>query len=77
MVGVDMAKKEFGAALFQEQPQALWGTFTTEVAGYKALSAQVSAACHQLGVAQVQLVIEALVAMKRRWSPMRMRRAGW
>lgn len=58
-VGVDMAKKEFVAALFQGQPQALLGTFTNDVAGYEALSAQVSAAGHQLGVAQVQLVIEA------------------
>jgi transposase len=59
MVGVDMAKKDFVASLFQEQAQALLGTFTNDVAGYKALSAQVSEACHQLGVTQVQLVIEA------------------
>jgi transposase len=59
MVGVDLAKKEFVAALFQEQPQALLGKFTNDVAGYEALSAQVSEACHELGVAQVQLVIAA------------------
>ena len=59
MVGVDMAKKEFVAALYQGQSQALLGTFPNEVAGYKALTAQVSAACHELGVTQVQLVIEA------------------
>jgi transposase len=59
MVGVDMAKKDFVAALFQGQPQALLGNFTNDVAGYEALSAQVSQACHELGVAQVQLVIEA------------------
>jgi len=59
MVGVDMAKKDFVAALFQGQPQALLGKFTNDVAGYEALSAQVSEACHELGVAQVQLVIEA------------------
>lgn len=58
-VGVDMAKKDFVAALFQEQPQALLGKFTNDVPGYEALSAQVSEACHELGVAQVQLVIEA------------------
>ena len=59
MVGVDMAKKDFVAALFQEQAQALLGTFTNDVAGHEALSAQVSEACHQLGATQVQLVIEA------------------
>ena len=59
MVGVDMAKKDFVAALFQEQPQALLGKFTNDVAGYEALAAQVSEACHELGAAQVQLVIEA------------------
>jgi transposase len=59
MVGVDMAKKEFVAALFQEQAQALLGTFPNDVAGYEALAGQVSKACHQSGVVQVQLVIEA------------------
>jgi transposase len=59
MVGVDMAKKAFVAALFQGQAQTLLGNFTNEVAGYEALSAQVRTACHELGVAQVQLVIEA------------------
>lgn len=59
MVGVDMAKKEFVAALFEEQPQALLGTFPNDVVGYEALSAQVCEACHELGVAQVQVVIEA------------------
>jgi transposase len=59
MVGVDMAKKEFVAALYQGQSPARLGTFPNEVAGYKALTAQVSAACHEWGVTQVQLVIEA------------------
>jgi transposase len=59
MVGVDMAKKDFVAASFQGELCTVLGTFPNDVAGYDALVAQVSEACHELGVAQAQLVIEA------------------
>lgn len=59
MVGVDMAKKNFIAALYPGEASALLGKFTNDAAGYEALSAQVRAACQELDAAQVQLVIEA------------------
>jgi transposase len=58
-LGVDMAKKDFAAAIRIDDIAGELGTFANDVGGRQSLHEQVKALCDQHGAQQIHLIIEA------------------
>jgi transposase len=59
VVGVDMAKKDFAAAIRDDNGEEELGTFENEACGHQALTEQVNGLCDSRGAQQIHLIIEA------------------